>query len=243
MKNMKKITTLLLSLTMVLMMSQAAFAENGGTFTYRGGSTIEGDEAAQKPIDFSGLEPGDSMELEFTYVNDSDEDTVWYLSNDVIKSLEDGSDATDGGYTYELTNKGVKEGTVTIFRSDAVGGDETLDPDTEDKGLHDATNALGDDWIYIDELAPGEKGSTILKVALDGESQANVYQTTEGQLKIAYAVETIVGEDQVIHYGKKINTGDETNLFLLMGTFLGSLLLLILVILSYRKDRKDGEEA
>lgn len=243
MKNMKKITTLLLSLTIVLMLGQVAFADNGGVFTYRGGRTIEGDADAQKAIDFSGLEPGDSMELEFTYVNQSNENTVWYLSNDVVKSLEDGSDATDGGYSYELTNKGVKEGVVTIFKSDAVGGEEALDPDTADKGLHDATNALGDDWIYIDELAPGEKGSTVLKVALDGESQANVYETTTGQLKIAYAVETIVGEDQVIHYGKKINTGDETNLILMVGVFLGSLLLLILAILSYRKDRKDGEEA
>ena len=39
------------------------------------------------------------------------------------------------------------------------------------------------------------------------------------------------------------NTGDETNLFIPIAAFAGAAILLSLAILSYRRDRKDGEEA
>ena len=46
MKKNNRIFTLLLALTTVLVMSQAAFAVSGGTFTFDG-TDIVGDEAAQ----------------------------------------------------------------------------------------------------------------------------------------------------------------------------------------------------
>ena len=243
MKRIKRITTLLLALMMVLLMSQIVYAENGGTFTYRGGDTIEGDANAQKAIDFSGLEPGDSMSLDFTYVNESDATTTWYLSNDVVTSLEDDTDATNGGYTYILKNNGVKEGEQILFSSDAVGGDEKYDPDKKDTGLHDAVNALGEDWIYIDELAPGERGTTTLTVALDGESQTNVYEDRDGTLKIAYAVEEQAPGETIIIPNNVTKTGDSFNPLYAILALTAALLAILLAVLSYFKDRKDGEEA
>ena len=243
MKSMRKITTLLLALTMVLMMGQAAFAESydGGTYTYNGSSMSNSKAAAAIDEAISNLEPGDSMTFTFTYENDSDVSTEWYLENQVVRTLEE-TGGVNGGYTYKLVNKGKAEGTVTIFDSDAVAGEDSENPDKADQGLKSATNAT-EDWLYIDTLKPGQSGTTELTVALDGESQANSYQTTNGQLRIAYGVEeTAVGEDVVEHH-KVVKTGDETNLILPIATFIGAALLLILAILSYRKDRKDGEEA
>ena len=245
MKKMSKITTLLLALMTVLMMSQAAFAESydGGTFSYNGSSISNSKAAATIDQAISNLEPGDSMTFTFTYKNDSENSTEWYLENQVVHTLEEKSAATrDGGYTYELVNNGKKEGRVVIFSSKAVAGQESENPDKSDQGLKSATNATGD-WLYIDTLAAGQSGSTTLTVALDGESQANSYQTASGQLRIAYGVEdTAVGED-IIKHRKGVDTGDTNNLIIPVAAFIGAMILLILAILSYRKDRKDGEEA
>ena len=242
MKKMSKITTLLLALMTVLMMCQAAFAESydGGTFSYNGSSISNSKAAATIDQAISNLEPGDSMTFTFTYKNDSDVSTEWYLENQVVKTLEE-QGGVNGGYTYELVNNGKKEGRVVIFSSKAVAGQSSENPDKTDQGLKSATNATGD-WLYIDTLAAGQSGSTTLTVALDGESQANSYQNTNGQLRIAYGVEdTAVGEDIIKHKG--VNTGDTTNLIVPVAAFIGAMILLILAILSYRKDRKDGEEA
>lgn len=242
MKIIRKITVLLLALTMIFMMSQAAMAESydGGTFSYDG-SKITNSQAA-KTIDeaIAGLQPGDEMTFTFTYKNDSKVSTEWYLENTIVKALEDGG-AQNGGYTYELVNDGKKEGKVVIFSSKAVAGQDSANPDKKNKGLKTATDATGD-WLYIDTLTPGQSGTTTLTVALDGESQANSYQNKDGQLRLVYGVEdTAVGEDIIKHV--TVKTGDETNIVLPVAMFAGAVLLLILALLSGKKDRKDGKEA
>jgi hypothetical protein len=225
------------------MMSQAAFAEtyDGGTYSFDGSKISNSKAASDIDKAISNLQPGDSMTFTFTYKNDSDVSTEWYLENQVVTTLEE-QGAVNGGYTYELINNGKKEGTVTIFSSKAVAGQNSENPDTKDPGLKSATNAT-QDWLYIDTLAAGQSGTTTLTVALDGESQANIYENKNGRLRIAYAVEkTAVGEDIVEHH-KVVNTGDETNLFIPVAAFVGAAILLSLAILSYRRDRKDGEEA
>jgi hypothetical protein len=242
MKRMSKITTLLLALMTVLMMSQAAFAVSGGTFTYNG-SDIKNSKA-DSSIDeqIANLQPGDSVTFTFTYENKGDAETSWYLENKVVKTLEEDG-AENGGYSYKLINYGVKEGTVTIFDSDAVAGEDSENPDSDDEGLKAATNAT-EDWLYIDTLQPGESGRTELTVALDGESQANSYESTSGQLRIAYGVEETpeAPPKDKIKY-RYVNTGDTTNIILPAAVFLGSLILFVLAVKSFRKDRKDGDEA
>lgn len=241
MKKIKLATILLLSLMITLGMSQAIFADSyppvsGGTYTFDG-NTIS--DSAGKSIDeqISGLEPGDDLTINFKYTNDSDEVTYWYLENTIVKTLEEASDAADGGYTYRLT-----DGDTVIFDSDAVGGDEGEDP--VDEGLKAATNAT-DTWFFVRELGAGQSGSTTLYVALDGESQANSYEGTDGQLQVNYAVEKQPpGKDKVINKpGTSTKTGDSFNPLYAILALTAALLAILLAILSYFKDRKDGEEA
>jgi len=239
MKKMTRIMTLLLALMTILVMSQAAFALDstleGGTYTYDGDEiTTDNPGAIQEAL--SGMEPGDSVTINQTYVNESDNNTEWYLRNEVLDAFEKASE--EGGYTYILTSGGVE-----IFNSDQVGGTDA--PDASDKvGLELATDATGE-WIHIDSLGPGESGETTLYVALDGESQANVYQSTDSVIELQYAVEDEELEDVIKHVpGKGVNTGDSTNMLLPIMVFLGAALLLVLALVSYRKDkRKDGEQA
>ena len=245
MKKMSRITTLLLALMTVLMMSQAAFAEtyNGGTFSFDGNDikNTKADSSIDEAI--RNLEPGDSVTFRFEYSNDCNDETEWYLENEVVKTLEE-MGGKNGGYTYKLVNYSVAEGKVTIFDSEAVAGEDSENPDESDTGLKSATNAT-EDWLYIDTLKSGESGSTELTVALDGESQANSYQATDGQLRIAYAVEkTATGGTVYKHVpGKPINTGDNSNLMTPILMFIGAVVLMALAIFSFRKDRKDGDEA
>ena len=247
MKKLRKTMILLLAFITVLMMSQIAFAANydGGTFTFDGTSINNSNAAADIDEEIANLEPGDSVTFVFQYKNESGNDTDWYLDNEVVETLEDSSEAAaDGGYTYELINEGKKEGTVTIFSSAAVAGADAENPDKEDKGLKSATNAT-DDWLYIDTLKNGQSGVTKLTVALDGESQANGYQSTKGQLRIAYGVENAAAGEIIYNHipGKTVKTGDDANLLLPVLLLTLAAILLILTILSFRKDRKEGEEA
>lgn len=239
---MTKITTLLLALMTVLMMSQAAFAENrnvnGGTYTYNG-SEIETSDVADLEATLSGMEPGDSIVIKQEYVNGADNETEWYLRNSVIRILETSAEM-NGGYSYKL-----EAGGNVLFDSDAVGGE---DSESDKQGLDQINDAITgegaeEEWIHIDTLGSGDSGTTTLTVALDGESQANEYMSTEGELDIQYAVEDVGTEGEIIYKYKKIDTGDTTNLGLTIAAFLGALVLLILAIINYRKDRKDGEEA
>lgn len=239
MKKMTRIMTLLLALMTILVMSQAAFALDstleGGTYTYDGDEiTTDNPGAIQEAL--SGMEPGDSVTINQTYVNESDNNTEWYLRNEVLDAFEKASE--EGGYTYILTSGGVE-----IFNSDQVGGADAPDA-SDEKGLQLATDATGE-WIHIDSLGPGESGETTLYVALDGESQANVYQSTDSVIELQYAVEDEELEDVIKHVpGKGVNTGDSTNLLIPIMVFLGAALLLVLALVSYRKDkRKDGEQA
>ena len=238
---MRKITTFLLALMMVLAMSQLTWADDstlqGGAYIYNGGSSIDTANVSSIDSAIAGLEPGDSITINQTYRNDSDAETNWYIENEVLKTLEDQSAASgaNGGYTYRLTVGG-----NVIFDSDTVGGVDA--PDSKE-GLKQATDATSE-WFYIGTLEPGDAGRTSLYVALDGESQANVYEGTDGALEIRYAVEEVTEESVVNHVpGKGVKTGDDTNVLGPVLTFIAAVILLILAILSFRKDGKDGEDA
>ena len=239
---MSKITTLLLTLITVLMMSQAAFAENtsvnGGTYTYNG-SAINTSGVTSMAASLSGLEPGDSITITQTYVNSSDNETEWYIRQEVLDTLET-SKSMNGGYSYKLVSGG-----QTLFDSEAVGGNGS---ESSKYGLLQINDAVtgenaGEKWIHIDTLKAGAKGTTTLTVALDGESQANAYQNTNGRLDIQYAVENKEKEGETIYKTKSVDTGDTTSLVMPIAVFAAALVLLVLAVLSYRKDRKDGEEA
>ena len=52
------------------------------------------------------LQPGDSIVIKVAVKNGSEKGTDWYVSNEVLQSLEDSSPANGGAYTYELAWKG-----------------------------------------------------------------------------------------------------------------------------------------
>lgn len=250
MKSVRTIIITMLALALALAMSCTVFAATpNGVYTFDGSDikTTNGGDIS-KPL--SEMEPGDTVKIELHYVNDSDETTEWYMKNSVIKTLEDSSTASNGGYSYTLTNVGPDGKRTVLYDSEEVGGEDTHGG----TGLEQATNGT-DDWFFIQELASGETGKTLLDVTLDGETQVNSYQDTDGSLDIQYAVEKVKEGEKIVKKvtkrktvtkkvpGNPVNTGDTTNLLPMVGLFAAAVLLLLLAVWNHRRNRKDGEEA
>lgn len=140
-----------------------------------------------------GMQPGDNAIITIDLKNQNKASTDWYMKNEVLYSLEDRSANTGtsgGAYTYRLTYTD-KAGEVSVlFDSDTVGGDSIS---AAGQGLHEATNALKDEYLFLDTLAKGDAGSITLEVALDGETQGNDYQNTLADLQMNFAVEMTTG--------------------------------------------------
>lgn len=134
------------------------------------------------------MEPGDTVDFHIQLKNEYKQTTDWYMTNEVLKSLEDAQTVAEGGaYSYILTyikQDGTKE---TLYSSEEVGG-ETKNASGE--GLHQATNSLKD-YFYLDRLKSGQSGEITLKVKLEGETQGNTYQDTLAKLQMNFAVELV----------------------------------------------------
>lgn len=192
-----------------------------------------------------GLQPGDNAVITVALKNEYDTNTSWYMTNEVLYSLEDRSnnDATGGGaYTYILTYTDHEGVETTLYDSSNVGGD-----DEQSEGLHEATDSL-EDYFYLDSLTRGEAGKVTLEVALDGETQGNDYQDTLADLQMNFAVEldadvppgTPPGTTPPATTTDLVKTGDEINQtpFFIAAVASGCLFL-ILFIVSIRERRKE----
>lgn len=132
------------------------------------------------------LQPGDSVTLSLTLENGDSQGTDWYMSNEVLSSLEDSQKMARGGaYTYRLAYTGSSGEERILYSSENVGGEKDSDAG---EGLHEATDSL-EEFFYLDRLVPGGDGIVTLKVELDGETQGNTYQNTLASLQMNFAVE------------------------------------------------------
>lgn len=140
------------------------------------------------------IQPGDSMELQVVLKNSGEITTDWYMTNEVLATLEDSQDTAGGGaYTYRLSYVGKDGAEDVLYDSEAVGGEG--DKGSAGEGLHQADNSLKD-FFYLDTLENGRQGAVKLRVKLDGESQGNDYQDTLARLQMNFAVEK--AESQVV---------------------------------------------
>ncbi len=150
-------------------------------------SNFEASEITEAILD---LQPGDSVTIGLTLENREKSNTDWYMTNQVLQSLEDTQSAASGGaYTYELTYTDSAGAVTTLYSSENVGGEKES---ALGEGLHEATATLGE-YFYLDRLEQGTSGKVALKVALDGETQGNGYQNTLAKLQMSFAVEPVSG--------------------------------------------------
>ena len=200
-----------------------------------------------------GLQPGDDMTISLTLTNSYPETTDWYMTNEVLSTLESRSEIAEGGaYSYKLVyNDPNQANPVIIYSSEEVGGEEVA---MSREGLREATSNL-ENYFYLGELKNGQTGTITLDVTLEGETQGNTYQDTLADLQMNFAVELVDHNrkeierprpgtplNQVIYKQRAVKTGDESRPYMLMAVAaVSGVILLIFAILSVRSRRKDEE--
>jgi len=204
--------------------------------TFNGNALVSNFSTGTFQEELHGMQPGDDANFVINLNNQYSTPVDWYMENKVIKSFEDQTTATNGAYSYELTYYPAAGDPKVLYTSRTVGGDDTVGG----IGLHEATTALGDEYLYLDRIATGGNSRIVLNVALDGETQINNYQDTEAILNMVFAVElpkTEPGEPNsvkpAVGTGRRIiyvpNTSDP---YKAMPYFITGLLSLILFVCS-----------
>ena len=210
------------------------------------------------------LQPGDQITIQLALENQHNKPTDWYMTNEVISSLEDSqSSASGGAYTYELTYVNHKGETSTLYSSENVGGEKSS---AAGEGLHEVTDNM-DEFFYLDRLASGENGQIGLKVALDGETQGNGYQNTLAKLQLAFAVEPVAGggggngggsggddgntprtpppstpTSSTVYQVGSVQTGDASHILLWSAIALGAGLILTIIAITRLRQEKGGND-
>ena len=239
---MKKI--ILCLIMAIFMMINAPLAVNAAeskewTVNYDGNAMttlIDGQIAENPSLPLGTILPGESFELKATIKNTSSNKTDWYMSNEIVKALEDSNNsATGSSYIYLLTYHESEEAEpVVIYNSSSVGAQNPLNGE---RGLKEINESLAksDDAetrFYLDRLEPNEEATICLYVKFSGEAHHNAYQNTMAELKFDFAVEKIlegtitkeiskVKNETVLQYiptqvvvSKNVNTGDNSQLWL-----------------------------
>lgn len=184
------------------------------------------------------MEPGDDIQYRVQVNNESTVQTEWYMKNLILRSLEDGSIASDGAYSYRLAYVSGAGVETVLFESDTVGG---TGDDPAGIGLHAAEDALKD-YFYFASIAPGESGAITLHVALEGESQGNDYQDTLAKLQMNLAVAFKNGTDSRQDEVTVVKTGDTSRPFpFFVAMAVSGLVLLILPLIGRIRRRRKGE--
>ena len=207
--------------------------------------------------EISGLEPGDTIRIQIAVKNSSKKGTDWYMSNEVLESLEDASPAAGGAYQYELSYQGSGE-TKVLYSSTSVGGENVSGAG---EGLHEASDSL-EQFFYLDHLSGGKEGTITLVVGLNGETQVASYQNTLARLRLNFAVEETAGNGgggggsssgggneggsptpgSAVYSPGAVQTGDPGGMaFWSALALLSGLLLLVCAVVSMRRERREEQ--
>lgn len=157
--------------------------------TFDGSKMNSNFRSAQIAEEAASIQPGDSIDLQVALRNSGSKDTDWYMTNEVLATLEDSQQTAEGGaYSYRLSYEAPGGGEDVLYDSQSVGGEG--DSNKAGEGLYQATGSLKD-YFFLDTLANGQSGTVHLNIKLDGESQGNDYQDTLAALQMNFAVEEV----------------------------------------------------
>ena len=148
-------------------MTEEAFAKTEDvewnvTYTGKGSTGFESDYTDDIKKQISNAMPGDTLVYTANYKNASDKTMDFFLSADVLSSLEDdknGKAAVGGAYSYIVTYDS-GSGEQIIYDSETVGGDNDVQ-----KGLNQVKN--GNAFVSVGTLESNQTGRVKLEVKLD----------------------------------------------------------------------------
>ena len=254
----KRILCLVLGLVLTAGMSMTALAEEhqgaaGWQAEFNGKDIVSNFDNTLIADSVTQVLPGDSIELNVTIKNSDSRETDWYMTNEILSTLEDAqASASEGAYEYRLTYTNSDGVATDLYSSDSIGG--TNAGSTGPEGLMQIDGAAGD-YFYLERLKQGETGRVTLWLRVDGETQGNGYQKTLAQLQMNFAVEVVpeaVVRTEVNHRVNRVSggtqivttvqTGDTTPLMIWSAVALGcGVILFVVGMAAWKRNREKGE--
>lgn len=246
----KKLLCLIMMTLMILGSTMTAHAEDfvgskDWTIDFDGKNMNSNFQSSEMTQDILNILPGDSITLQVNIKNTDWRRSDWYMTNEVVESLEDSSAAEGGAYTYILTYIAPDGAETVLYSSETVGGEGA-----SGDGLHQATVGL-EDYFYLDRLDTDEKAQIRLYVKLDGETQGNDYQDTLAKVRMNFAVERVyedvitetITQTKVVTLSNVVKTGDTSPIVLFSALALASgvVLLVVAMVAMKRKNAERGE--
>lgn len=208
---------------------------------------------------FDGMAPGDTKTVVIRVENNNSHTASFFISQETMKALEDGTSASGGAYTYQLAVGSSKDSATVLL--DTVAGGYT---GSSNSGYVANTAGLGDieeleGYQFLDELADGEYTNVYLTLSIDGEGFDNAYANAVGELEFNFRAYYEDKEPQIItqYVTQKGNTNVITEIIEQLvplsaaktgdiaglGIFIGVLVIGIVLVLIAIKKRKVEHEA
>ena len=242
----KRILCLAMAAIMAVGIHTTAFAETlqGGSdwkAEFNGSKMSSNFTSADMKKDIFQLQPGDTMELQVGLKNTSEKDADWYMTNEVIQTLEDAQSSAEGGaYEYKLTYVGSDNAEKVLYDSTTVGGEGAS---KAGEGLKQIDNST-QEYFYLGRLASNNTGTVHLTVGVEGETQGNGYQLTLAKLRMNFAVEKVsagktITKNKIVKTTNTVKTGDTARVLLFcVLALISGLILLAYGIYTLNKNTK-----
>lgn len=246
----KKILCLAMTVIMATGVHTTAFAKDyqgadGWQVNFTGGKMESNFKNSDVTDELSNIQPGDSIELKVQLKNSDSGDTDWYMTNEVIQTLEDAQESAEGGaYEYKLTYVGSDDTEKVLYDSTSVGGEGASGAG---EGLKQIDNSM-DEYFYLGRLSSDNTGTVHLTVGVEGETQGNGYQLTLAKLRMNFAVEKVtagntITKNKVIKTTNTVKTGDTARVLLFCAlALISGLILLAYGIYTLNKNTKKRNQ-
>lgn len=216
----KKIGMFGMILTLVFGMSMGVCAAETPTATFDGSEEIQYnyDDVENFGTAFENMLPGDERTQEIILRNTYDRTVDFFMEVEVIKALEEATQASGAGYDFSLTvtQEGVNNGNPQLIYGGNNEEDAWIGGNKE--GLADINAVLdqyGEKGIKVATLAKDEEAVIALNVSLDGQTGGNSYQNVQGTFQFRFHVsyddpevieKEVKGEDKIV---TKVEKGED----------------------------------
>lgn len=257
-KSFKRFAAILLGLALLATSATVAFAEDEDKSVTFNGETLTADykDVAVRQEVFT-MQPGDTTNIDIELRNDVGSSATWYISNEVLQSLEESNGAKDGAYTYRLVYNPGQTDEQVLFESQRVGGtgsggaSRSARAGSSTAGLNEINENLAG-YQFLATLPAGGRGRVQLTVELDGETQGTDYGNSLARLQMSFAVDPVAQINRTETVTNRVNrdvttvvqTGEGSDrLPFVLATGISGLLLLLLGILGLMDGRKAKKAA
>ena len=124
---------------------------DGWQVNFTGGKMESNFKSSDVTDELANIQPGDSIELKVQLKNSDSTDTDWYMTNEVIQTLEDAQSSAEGGaYEYKLTYVGSNNAEKVLYDSTTVGGEGASKAGEGLKQIDSSTQ----EYFYLEDLLP-----------------------------------------------------------------------------------------